>query len=73
MTHHIFAAGWLAGRASAAQARIAEDLEAYRCRRCRRDDPDAPMSERLGECADCQRAMLLSPVAARRSEEEERA
>lgn len=66
MTHHIFAAGWLAGRASAATAKIAlsapdadEDLEAFRCAACRADCPEAPMSERLGECAECQRSMLL--------------
>ena len=66
MTRHIlFGAGAFGGRdvvagiAAAAADDGGEDLEQYRRAGCRADFPDAPMSERLGECPDCQRRMLL--------------
>ena len=80
MKDHVFAAGWLAGRAEAPRPRnmgvdclgppalkagAAEDLEAYRCAGCRVGHPAAPMRERLSECADCQAAILLAPEVAR--------
>ena len=64
------AAAWLAEQA-ALNPRLAdrpaaadEDIESFRCDRCRAEFPDHPMAERLGECADCQRRMLLGADAA---------